>query len=1082
MRLIKLKASIKSKYQELLKVHAKDSNEGIRFYASVEEIQTDLKLSAYTHLLVKAWRDLQLSGVVCVEGVPTVYLRLFEEPLEAEQASEFHNKFWNQGVAKILVLADPENVNLYSGLAIPGKPGSGAGDEKKLIETLRLTEYTLRVHEFYIQLATGQYYQDRSDKFDPKQSVDSYLLTNLASFRDAITSGTDCLQVSEAHTFLARILFICYLVDRGIIDLSCYRYCDCAPGSKLVDLLEPLQTKDAKKTLYQIFNDLKSKFNGSMFDRITEAEKNSLGERHVELLIHFLRGHKLKTRQLSLGFWAYDFQWIPVETISAIYEDFLANEDQVGKQLDGAFYTPRFLAETLLDVAIQEDEAWATKRYLDPACGSGIFLVAIFNRLATQWLFHHPDILYDEKASSLLRILENQICGVDISQTACRIACFSLYLAFLDRFDPPDIVGYVERVGRKLPKILHSDVEGVADPDFPVIYREDFLSIDVPGFGKFDYVIGNPPWVGRSSKQIAQRFALSIPEYLENKGRACILLPSKVLFNSTSNKFQYEWLKSVTIEKIIQLADYRYILFKNAICPSVIARYTTATQSRSNRDIEYETPKVRRIDLRNGIIPIAPRDRKRISHNELLYAAKMGSAPVVWKQHLWGSTRDIKFLKFLMEMPPLKDCVDVLDELRKSKLEPSKKWITGQGFKPYKNNKPSPKDRKLVPINWSGDELLITPKKLKKNPFPTRESCTSLSEHLSEGNYRYDKLYSKPPEAVFSAPLILINQGFTECSFFDYPVRFRHSLHAIAGRPEDEDLLLFLTFYLRSNLAQYFLFHTAASWGTERKQVNVNELLRLPFPLPDSDYVSNDGEKIVRLVAEKARSLKLKLENLSKKESDAGEFKLTGGGNAVIREKQQLINELKDDLEPLFCHYFDFIEQEIILIEDTVEIFIESSTPQTINSRVPTLETIHNNSLPTYKVGLKAYADVLVETLNTWAKQAGSDTCVSAIGSVDSVNGLAVVHLEQSTEQCTYKEDQLSNNLNELLSLLNTAAEKPKGSLDYLRGVLLFEGTGMRLLKPCTVEYWTKTAALNDAAEIYARVTQARRSGQGEQM
>ncbi|MCI5129864.1 MAG: hypothetical protein D3907_15585, partial [Candidatus Electrothrix sp. AUS3] len=291
-------------------------------------------------------------------------------------------------------------------------------------------------------------------------------------------------------------------------------------------------------------------------------------------------------------------QWIPVETISAIYEDFLAKEDRKGKQKTGAFYTPRFLAETVLDVAVQNDSSWATKSFLDPACGSGIFLVALFNRLVSLWLIEHPTCTYEEKAAALLNIMRRQLCGFDISETACRIACFSLYLAFLDRFDPPDIIEHFKRTGKKLPRIISIDDKVTPEPDFPVIFQKDFLcSSQSPG-DKFDYVVGNPPWQGRGKKQIAHDFALQIPEYLVPQGRACVLLPAKVLLNSTSNPFQSQWLQSVTLEKVVQLADYSFILFKNASCPSIIARFTTTPPDHATHLVEYETPKVRRIDLR----------------------------------------------------------------------------------------------------------------------------------------------------------------------------------------------------------------------------------------------------------------------------------------------------------------------------------------------------------------------------------------------------------------------------------------------------------------------------------------------------
>ncbi|MHB8809931.1 MAG: HsdM family class I SAM-dependent methyltransferase [Desulfobulbaceae bacterium] len=1058
----------------LVKAHV-HVQEGIRFYSSRGEIIADPDLSAYVHLLTRAWEEFDLDGVVCITGIPTLYLCCFEHPLTPEKAADYQRNFWNQGVATILVLADPQTVRLYSGLAAPAEPGKEKDHNKSLIETVKLTDYAIRIHDLYLQLATGQYYRTYSGKFDAKQSVDTYLLDNLGAIRDAITSDDDGLDKAEAHTFLARILFLCYLIDRGIIDLARYPYCSCSPGAKLVDVLEQLPVGSAKKLLYRLFDDLKEKFNGSMFERSTEAEKVRLRNHHIEVLIKFLRGHPVRSRQLSLGFWAYDFRWIPVETISAIYEDFLAKEDREGKQQAGAFYTPRFLAESVLDVAIQGDRDWETKRYLDPACGSGIFLVALFNRLATRWIIGHPDCVYQEKAEALLTIMRGQLRGFDISPTACRIACFSLYLAFLDRFDPPDISEYVERTGNKLPRILLTDEAGSIEPDFPVIVREDFLSPSRPFADRFEYIVGNPPWQGRGSKQIAQDFVQKIPDHLEPQGRACILLPSKVLFNKTANPFQLQWLQSVTLEKIVQLADYSFILFKNAMCPSIIARFTAAPPDLASHVVEYETPKVRRIDLREGIIPIVPHDRKRIPLRELVYSAREKKAPIIWKQHLWGTPRDYAFLQHLLEMPRLEDSVDVLSELRKTKSLPSKRWVIGQGFKPYKQGK-IPGDRSLVSIDWRKDELFVSPADIKEKLFPQPDECELLTSHLEKGDYYPDKLYSKPPEELFSPPFVLVNQGFTECAFFDYPVRFQHSLQSIAGPWEDEELLLFLTFYLRSKLARYFLFHTAANWGTERDKVHLDELLRLPFPLPGSDDASPQAEEIARTIARKARELKKQIkQELDSRSSD--DFPLSGHTKRNLAAwRQKVVDGLQIEIEPLVYKYFDLIDQEIILVEDTVEVFIKSATPTRMDSSIPAQRPIHDNALPVYRDGLRPYAATLSDTLNEWAAKAQGTVRVSPIGSIDKDAGLAVVSLRQTNEAHPFTNEELPGGLAEALARLQNTVTQPAGRLDYLRGVIWFDDSSIRIIKPNTVEYWTRTAALNDAAEIYARIAQARQA------
>ena len=148
--------------------------------------------------------------------------------------------------------------------------------------------------------------------------------------------------------------------------------------------------EDPGPALYQtLFPALKGDFNGSMFDDELVEERSRIRPAHFQVIRRFLSGDDIARGhgQRSLGFWAYDFKFIPVETISAIYENFLEKEDGKGKRDSGAFYTPRFLAEMAVDLALERAPApySETCRFIDPACGSGIFLVLLFNRLAAEW-------------------------------------------------------------------------------------------------------------------------------------------------------------------------------------------------------------------------------------------------------------------------------------------------------------------------------------------------------------------------------------------------------------------------------------------------------------------------------------------------------------------------------------------------------------------------------------------------------------------------------------------------------------------------------------------------------------------------
>ncbi len=102
--------------------------------------------------------------------------------------------FWNQGVANVLVLADPTHVQIYSGLA---KPVRDHRDQEAmgnaLVETFVQADYVQRIQSLYHNLATGHYYEAHQNHFNPNQTVDSWLLDNLRALRDALIDGDDSL-------------------------------------------------------------------------------------------------------------------------------------------------------------------------------------------------------------------------------------------------------------------------------------------------------------------------------------------------------------------------------------------------------------------------------------------------------------------------------------------------------------------------------------------------------------------------------------------------------------------------------------------------------------------------------------------------------------------------------------------------------------------------------------------------------------------------------------------------------------------------------------------------------------------------
>ena len=1044
---------------------------GMMFHGSLASVRQDVAIESYVSVIDRAWREMKLQGVLCLDGRPVLYLKEYGRPFSVAERLRLQKLFWNQGVANVLVLIDPTSVYIYSGLVKPSiNPPDEEAAEAALIEALERAEYVQGIQTFYHALATGRYYEKNRNHFDPGHAVDSWLLNNLRDFRDDLIDGEEGMDLGEAHAFIGRILFICYLLDRGVVSIG-------KPGRgetgtmRFADELAKRSPGSQIGFLYDLFENLKDRFNGNMFDQDLESEKNIIRP-HLEKLLRFFGGHHVKSGQTSL-FWPYDFKMIPVETISAIYQDFLAAENPKGQRKRGAFYTPRFLAETVVDMAIREEaDAWNWK-YLDPACGSGIFLVILFSRLAAHRLGRLENIHYVKKAETLQNILANQIRGVDIEETACRIACFSLYLAYLDFFDPPDVENYIKKTGKKLPRFIdYGDDSEKPAADIPVIGKADFLKDGVMGDEQFDCVIGNPPWEGRGTKQLAQKFLEKAPFFLKGGGIGCLLLPTKILQNQT-DAFQAEWLRRVTLEEVLQLADYSFLLFHNALCPAIISKFRNFPLKNDFHMVEFKAPKFNRDGLRQGVIIVNPSSRTWIPLSDILAATQTKTAPVVWKRRLWGTPRDQKLLDLLQSLPSLSE---LAGEPKKGK-----RWIKGQGLQPYYPEKAMIDSRypKAKPNPWKPTDLFILASQDIQS-VAIQEECTTLEKRLNAIGASQNDMRRAPDPNLFKSPMVLASQGFGKVAYCDFDVLFQDSLQSISGPPEDTELLMFLAGYLRSNLAKYFLFHTAANWGSERDKVHLNELLRVPFPLPGDDFVSSDAMEIVKKVAGKFHKLREELKKIYETlKADAKRYSFFDDAEVDERqwrvERKKFVDSVHQEIEPLIYRYFGLTDQEIEIIEDTVRVFIPSSTPGTWNtSQTLTLDPVDRARVEPYaEKALAAYANTLTGTMNSWAGQEGSAYRVCAEGGTDRKTGLAMVTVSISDSATAFAEKTISVELAEVLRAYYESISETAVTLIYHRDILFFQDERIHIVRPNILLNWTRTAALNDAARIYGEIAMA---------
>lgn len=1024
------------------------------------------------HVIGPAWKALDLKAAITIHNQPTVYFtEVGKKDLEYE--TRLHRQFWNQGTATILVVADPSEVRFYSSFVSPKSEVIKDNDsgELRLIEALDLSSFAIQ--EFAMEVVNGKYYQRNQEHFDSSQCVDQLLLGNLRTTLEQLKR--EKLPDNFAHSLIGRVLFLFYLQDRGIIPALTNAHYLNVEKSDLRDSFAKFDAEEAKEKLFTLFESLHPIFNGSLFGGDLEESKRHITVEHIQIIQKLITGKQdVKSGQNYL--WEmYDFEMIPIELISTIYESFLQANPKKKKNF-GAFYTPRFLAESTVDVAVENWNTLLDKKVLDPACGSGIFLVILFKRMSSEWINRNPKASIIARWNAMKSIL-TELYGIDVNETAVHITCFSLYLAFLDQMKSGEISELQTELIQMNPR----------EKILPILFGKtilcrNFFELPLNFDITFDLVIGNPPWTGRnhkqdpkilswidkrceSSEQKCQKNDLNaiffpqrqsaVPflwkslDHVSGKSLVCFLIPTRVLLGTGMLNFQKKWLSETSIERIVQMADFRHILFENAKCPGTIVRFNCNKPDFDNAIIIHDTPKVSRNDPRSSFVTIYQEDRHLVYQYDILEARYLGGVTSAWKQLFRGTERDFRLIRRLENIVNPQKTIGNLCE--------KEGWASGQGFKVFHQEKadkkteyPTPKRRKH-PDSWIYVDA---------NAKDVLNLALVKSEHSPIGD-RFQTLYSLPKDEIFKPPLVLINQGFTHFAYVDFPVLFQDSLQSIACQDagENKTLLLFLCGVLNTKMAMYYYFHTSANLGVERSKVHLDELKRFPFPLPDDFDNPQDKWKIVERVAKYVLDAKAELER----------------ENTLPIQREEIVSQAKKGIQKLVYEYYEIAPWEEILIDDTVDILMPSVTPKRTN--VKKLVTLQ----PSDQSHRKQYADLLCKAINTWCHHPKMG--ISAHAELAEEFGLGVLILEKQpiseSESAKYREEKIdSSKAVEMILSIQRSLREQNPSLVMQKRYVYFEPDRAYIIKPLQIQCWTRTAALNDADDIFAAMFNAKLGGE----
>lgn len=1015
-------------------------------YASEQEIN-ELAPVQHAHIMRQAFRHLELTAIICVDGKPLAYIKEISTDTLAPVPS-LHQKAWSQGVAALLIVITPVRVLVFSCLTLPTRDPGALDKQGRLIETLERTVDALRILEVSRSMRLGTYFDafersyDYKKSFNPRLRVDRYLLSNLNAARKALEDvSPTAFDRRAVHRLLGRVIFACYFVDRGIVGSDYFKSIGFSRVSSLQEVFEGL-AGDPKHVLFTLFARLRDDFNGDMLAGDLESEQHAFNDQHISILRSLLRGDNLVEKQPTLGFWAYDFSIIPIETISAIYESFLEADDPKAKKKVGAYYTPRFLCEAVLDHALSPYDTLLGKRFLDPSCGSGIFLVSIFNRIAEEWRRKFPSADNVERFTALKKIVQDSIFGIDMNETACRIAALSMYLAILDQLDPKEIL---QLPPKALPPLVRPIEDVGVEYGLNIVFCDFFSDSLPPDLGDFDLVIGNPPWVRSkdsrmetwriennlpvSQGQMAQGFIWKALEHARANGRVCFLLPAGVLFNTQKSalQFQRRWLSRATIASVLNFADLRFYLFENAIRPAIAVCFGPGVPPANHR-VNYLVPKTDPETLRAELMILGADDVHSIKLDNVLDPLSRKKVPLEWKRRMWATPRDREFLERLDALPRLDDCLN--PESRRFRA-----WIAGEGYQPLlenddpKSGKPNvaePKDL-FLPGRTKGLHLLLL-----------EQDCIPMASR-AQADFR------RQGADVFDAPHVIVSQGH-QVAYAGFPVYFQSVLRAIRGMPGDEDELMFLAAVLDSDVMRYYLFHTSANWGVERDKVLFDELRQIPFFIPSASETS----------------ARVKFENIAALMNATLQAIESGGGRTV------LVKELRQSLQLAVNQFFGIDDEERALIKDTLSLWEPSSLPNR-NSRVRTYET-------TTTAQRAFYVQSLRKILNHWQHQTGKKVVARVLTS--RALSMGVVELKMVgvdfDEAQALLEEESSPELEQCIERVRRSLSSSDSTLRQVRNLKIFLDSHLYLFKPLSRRYWAPSIAMEDADEIAAAILRER--------
>jgi hypothetical protein len=965
---------------------------------------------------------------------------------DARAADRLHHIVWNQSVVPFLIVHTPEGVRLYTGFDYgSGKDAAADGSQRGILDAaIAFQDVAGKLEAFCAQrIDDGTLWAKWGRSIDPAKRVDVRLLENLHGIRDSLLKETG-LDPPVAHALIGRFVYLRYLRDRGILTDSRLRSWNLDPG-------EVFGRGIRLVSFHTLLDKVDGWLNGSIFP-LTRSGNRAPKAEHVQSVAAAMLGDDVISGQYHLNFKAYDFSHIPIELLSSIYEQFMAMEGRDREA--GAYYTPLPLVNFVLGELDDLHPLRRGMRVLDPSCGSGAFLVQCYQLLIEKC---RGEVGRRLAPAELRDLLTEHVFGLDSDGDACRVTEFSLALALLDQI-PTEVLSRAHNF--KLPPLHNKN-----------IFEGDFFALkdQLPDAARgFDWIVGNPPWVRANAdtvshekalnwmanntktspvcgNQIAQAFAWEALAHLrpDGSGLAALVMPAMTLFEKQIS-FRKQFFANTDVKAVANLTNLREVLFKGrARLPAAVFFYGPRTGP-VTEDVVVYSPLVLNQEANR---PVASGERQAVwtitvDHSEVrrLPRDAIGTGdPLPWKTSLWGSLRDLRFLRAITSRLPTLGQVAAQHQLH---------VVEGVQLR----NKSAKELEHLDTVTEVTGKPELMMSRLRKtqhlHSFPKRalEPVAEDRSYVRKGRGTLPLAGCRPPHVIVSAA-----RTFSVYSdeFLVVPPR----QIGIAGQPEDADLLRVLALYLGSRFVRYHQFFLSPQEGVRGGRSTLDALLQLPVPFVGT------GRAALRPWLKLHRELVA----LSDKR-----WALEGRPDAlvpeqVLRELAEKMDALEREVDDLSAEALGLQTQERWLVDDLVNVRLDLVDGKIGDNAAGQPS---NEQLAEYSLALRDTLDVYLDR---------GEQFRHALTVVHEPRaGMVEVAFAPAAKPHPPLIEVANSEVGRKLHTMRTRIDRDSSQwLYFARNLVMYLDGKVFLSKPMQRFWWTRSQALADADRIIADLVTA---------